>query len=71
MAPAFLSSACPHDGPSTWALEVERLDNHTIGKAQGAADQLGLDRFAASHRWNGKVDYPLFDAVLKKGDKSD
>ena len=38
MAPAFLPSACPHDCPSTCALEVERLDENTIGKVRGAAD---------------------------------
>ena len=38
MAPAFLPSACPHDCPSTCALEIERLDAHTIGKVRGAAD---------------------------------
>ena len=37
MAPEFLPSACPHDCPSTCALEVERLDAHTIGKIRGAA----------------------------------
>ncbi|MFQ6023199.1 MAG: molybdopterin oxidoreductase family protein [Acidiferrobacterales bacterium] len=31
-------SACPHDCPSTCALEVERLDAHTIGWVYGAAD---------------------------------
>lgn len=31
-------SACPHDCPSTCALEVEKLDAHTIGKVRGAAD---------------------------------
>ncbi len=29
-------SACPHDCPSTCALEVERLDAHTIGRVYGA-----------------------------------
>ena len=38
MAPEFIASACPHDCPSTCALEVERLDAHTIGKVRGAAD---------------------------------
>src|SRR6516165_6501361 len=32
------ASACPHDCPSTCALEVEVLDSHTIGKVRGAAD---------------------------------
>ena len=29
-------SVCPHDCPSTCALEVERLDAHTIGRVRGA-----------------------------------
>ena len=32
----FLHSACPHDCPSTCALEVERIDPHTIGRVRGA-----------------------------------
>ena len=32
------ASACPHDCPSTCALEVEVLDEHTIGRLRGAAD---------------------------------
>ena len=31
-------SACPHDCPSTCALEVERIDDHTIGRVRGASD---------------------------------
>ena len=31
-------SACPHDCPSTCALEVELLDERTIGRLHGAAD---------------------------------
>ncbi len=31
-------SACPHDCPSTCALEVERLDERRIGKVRGAAE---------------------------------
>ena len=30
-------SACPHDCPSTCALEVERLDDFSIGRLRGAA----------------------------------
>ena len=29
-------STCPHDCPSTCALEVERIDAHTIGRVYGA-----------------------------------
>jgi anaerobic selenocysteine-containing dehydrogenase len=32
------ASACPHDCPSTCALEVEVLDAHTIGRVRGAQD---------------------------------
>src|SRR5215210_6426739 len=31
-------SACPHDCPSTCALEVEILDDRTIGRVRGAPD---------------------------------
>ncbi|MDP6476174.1 MAG: molybdopterin oxidoreductase family protein [Alphaproteobacteria bacterium] len=34
----FVSTVCPHDCPSTCALEVERLDFERIGKLRGAAD---------------------------------
>ncbi len=33
--PTWLRSACPHDCPSTCALEVERLSPDTIGKVRG------------------------------------
>ncbi len=33
----YRTSACPHDCPSTCALEVERLDANRIGKVRGAA----------------------------------
>ncbi len=36
--PEIRHSACPHDCPSTCALEVERLDSHTIGRVRGAAE---------------------------------
>ena len=32
------ASACPHDCPSTCALEVEIVDAHTIGRVRGAKD---------------------------------
>ena len=32
------ASACPHDCPSTCALEVEIFDDHTIGRVRGAGD---------------------------------
>ncbi len=38
MPPEIVYSVCPHDCPSTCALEIERLDARTIGKVRGAAD---------------------------------
>ena len=35
--PEVLHSACPHDCPSTCALEIERLDPYRIGRVRGAA----------------------------------
>jgi anaerobic selenocysteine-containing dehydrogenase len=37
-APEIGYSACPHDCPSTCALEIERLDPATIGRVRGARD---------------------------------
>ena len=38
MTIAVRPSACPHDCPSTCALEVEVVDAHTIGRVRGAKD---------------------------------
>jgi len=38
LGPIRRASACPHDCPSTCALEVEVLDPRTIGRVYGAAD---------------------------------
>ena len=36
MDTTFAHSTCPHDCPSTCALEIERLDDHHIGTVRGA-----------------------------------
>ena len=36
--PRIAASACPHDCPSTCALEVEVFDGETIGRIRGAKD---------------------------------
>ena len=36
--PRIAASACPHDCPSTCALEIEIVDGHTIGRVRGAED---------------------------------
>src|SRR5580692_10133054 len=41
--PRIAASACPHDCPSTCALEVEVLDEHTIGRVRGAPDNAYTD----------------------------
>ncbi|WP_373084399.1 molybdopterin-dependent oxidoreductase [Sneathiella sp.] len=38
LVPEILASACPHDCPSTCALEIERLDGNRIGRVRGAKD---------------------------------
>src|SRR3974390_629043 len=38
--PRILASACPHDCPSTCALEVEVFGNSAIGRVRGAGDNL-------------------------------
>ncbi len=35
--PTVVHSACPHDCPSTCALEVEKIDAHRIGRIRGAS----------------------------------
>ena len=37
-APRIVRSVCPHDCPSTCALDVEVLDDRTIGRVRGAKD---------------------------------
>jgi anaerobic selenocysteine-containing dehydrogenase len=37
-SPRIAASACPHDCPSTCALEVEVFDGQTIGRVRGAKD---------------------------------
>jgi anaerobic selenocysteine-containing dehydrogenase len=36
--PRFAASVCPHDCPSTCALEVEVIDERTIGRVRGAEE---------------------------------
>ena len=38
LRPRILASACPHDCPSTCALEVEVFGNNAIGRVRGAED---------------------------------
>jgi anaerobic selenocysteine-containing dehydrogenase len=38
VTPRIGRSVCPHDCPSTCALDVEVIDAHTIGRVRGARD---------------------------------
>jgi len=61
------ASACPHDCPSTCALEVEVLDERTIGRIRGAQDNAYTDgvicakvaRYAERQRHPDRLTQPL------------
>ncbi|HZT28121.1 MAG TPA: molybdopterin oxidoreductase family protein [Pseudolabrys sp.] len=68
------ASACPHDCPSTCALEVELIDERTIGRIRGAKDNdytLGVvcakvARYAEREHHPNRLLHPL----QRVGDKS-
>ena len=65
--PGFTGSACPHDCPSTCALDVERLDARTIGRVRGAPGQsytagavcAKVARYAERTHHPGRLRHPL------------
>ena len=69
----FLPSACPHDCPSTCALEVEKRDAHTIGRVRGAeANSYTLGVICAKvARYKERVHHPdrLTVPLQRVGDK--
>jgi anaerobic selenocysteine-containing dehydrogenase len=71
--PRVAYSACPHDCPSTCALEVEVLDERTIGRVRGAEDNaytLGVI-CAKVARYAERVHHPdrLLRPLRRKGPK--
>ncbi|MCW9045634.1 MAG: molybdopterin-dependent oxidoreductase [Alphaproteobacteria bacterium] len=60
MPSEYIHSVCPHDCPSVCALEVERLDEKTIGKVKGAADNDYTDGIicAKVSRYKERVHHP-------------
>jgi anaerobic selenocysteine-containing dehydrogenase len=60
MTSTFVPSACPHDCPSTCALEVERLDERTIGRVRGAAANSYTDGLVCAKvgRYAERVHHP-------------
>ena len=73
-APADIRfSACPHDCPSTCALEVERLDDHTIGRVHGAQGNSYTDGVICAKvaRYAERANHPdrLLRPLLRTGPK--
>jgi anaerobic selenocysteine-containing dehydrogenase len=74
-APRIARSVCPHDCPSTCALDVEIIDSHTIGRVRGAKDDPYTDgvicekvaRYAERIHHPNRLTHPL-RRVGKKGD---
>ncbi|WP_273785417.1 molybdopterin oxidoreductase family protein [Brucella intermedia] len=66
-------SACPHDCPSTCALDVEILDERTIGRVRGAKDNsytagvicAKVARYAERVHHPGRLKHPLVRAGAK------
>ena len=58
--PRIAASACPHDCPSTCALEVEVFDGQTIGRVRGAADNAYTAGVICAKvaRYAERVDHP-------------
>ncbi len=67
------ASACPHDCPSTCALEVEVLDERTIGRVRGAADNAYTAGVICAKvaRYAERVHHPerLTQPLVRKGPK--
>ncbi|MGV3490518.1 MAG: molybdopterin-containing oxidoreductase family protein [Devosia sp.] len=66
-SPRIARSVCPHDCPSTCALDVEIIDSHTIGRVRGAKDDPYTDgvicekvaRYAERIHHPNRVTHPL------------
>src|SRR5438045_4878583 len=66
-------SACPHDCPSTCALEVEVLDERTIGRVRGAPDNTYTDGVICAKvaRYAERIHHPgrLLQPMRRTGPK--
>ena len=71
----FVHSACPHDCPSTCALEVERIAAHRIGRVRGAAENTYTAGVVCAKvaRYAERVHHPdrLTHPLRRVGDKGD
>ncbi len=68
-----LHSACPHDCPSTCALDVEVIDGTTIGRVRGAADNTYTDGVICAKvaRYAERIHHPdrLLKPKVRRGEK--
>ena len=66
-------SACPHDCPSTCALEIELIDNNTIGRVYGAKSNTYTDGVICAKvaRYAERVHHPdrVLHPLCRKGAK--
>jgi len=73
LMPRIAASACPHDCPSTCALEVEVLDEHTIGRVRGAPDNAYTDGVICAKvaRYAERIHHPdrLREPLVRTGPK--
>src|SRR5436190_46220 len=67
------ASACPHDCPSTCALEVEVLDGRSIGRVRGAEDNAYTAGVICAKvaRYSERIHHPdrLLKPLVRKGPK--
>jgi anaerobic selenocysteine-containing dehydrogenase len=70
---SIVSTACPHDCPSTCALEVEMLGNGRIGRVRGAKDNRYTDGVICAKvaRYAERIHHPdrLLFPMRRKGPK--
>ena len=72
VTPKKALSACPHDCPSTCALEVEVLDGKTIGRVRGADMAYTAGVICAKvARYAERIHHPdrLLKPLRRKGEK--
>src|SRR5947207_13274748 len=71
--PVLHASTCPHDCPSTCALEVEVLEERTIGRVRGAADNAYTDGVICAKvaRYAERIHHPdrLLQPLRRSGPK--
>lgn len=69
----ILGSGCPHDCPSTCALDVEVIDGATIGKVRGAKDNTYTDGVICAKvaHYADRIGHPdrLLYPKIRKGEK--